>query len=671
MTIRPGPPVDDLRCDAFHEATSPEPVPAGSPVLHVVPSHVPPTAMLVAHLRALRSSVLLLTLVASAAAQNTEDLVAWVAARFPQPRRATLTQCVDQARREGLLGTPTQVVAVKRAFRAAQRAHLATPPSQSSSGPGHSLGHDVETNDTLAWADDLGSAGAVGEINPPGDRDVFRLTLAGDATVQLRTGPSGPAPILDTVLTLLDDRGQLVTFNDNQGLGLYAGLQATLAAGTYFVQVEGYGIASGTYQLSLSQTPLTIPVVQANVPLALPVPGPGTEVAARLSLGADTLVHVTCTGGGPGFDPYLGLLRDHGGRVLDVDNAGQGGGFDPGLHLVLPAGNYLLSFGSMLGSGVVTLTASLTPAALPTLGCNTLRGGSIAGAEALDLYRCYVAGGRLAIATAPAGSSPIADTVVELFDRDLVRIARNDDDQNGLFGALDLPLPAGTCFVAVHGAFSGAGSYTVTAACAAAPPPAVLPHGRSNLLVAVPGQTAERLYHALTPAPLQVRTDNSLGSLALPQLTVLDATGRVVLSDLTGMGPRGAAWGGAVLPTGDYHLLLRDEFGGAGTCEVVCAPMLYLEPRWPAGTLNSIDKAGQVLVLLASTTVGPGIPLGPGPVSGVFLLSPSPLFVLSVTAMPPSGSFAWPFTVPTVAPPLQALSFDPVSGTGVLTNLER
>jgi hypothetical protein len=288
------------------------------------------------------------------------------------------------------------------------------------------------------------------------------------------------------------------------------------------------------------------------------------------------------------------------------------------------------------------------------------------------VYRLQgAAGSRLAVTTAPAGTTPVHDTVLEIFDRDFALVMRSDDDLSGMFGALDVLLPAGTYHAVVRAGFNGTGGYSVTARCLAAAQPTPLANGRNAVVVGIPGHTAAFVYRVATECPLQLLTDNTTGTIPFPILALLDASGRVLASDMWGQGPRGAAFGGALLAPGEYTVLVRDELGTAGVCDLLAAPMLYTEPRTPAAILNSMDKAGHILILLCSPGIGPGIPLPAGAFSGVFLLQPAPLFVIATASVPASGFYPWPFVLPPSPPPLQALSIDWLTFTGRLTNLER
>ena len=71
-----------------------------------------------------------------------------------------------------------------------------------------------------------------GRLNLAGDIDMFRLDLQGRAEVEMRT--SG---VLDTHGELYDDRGGLLTQDDDGGSDLNFRIVATLAGGVYYLAV--------------------------------------------------------------------------------------------------------------------------------------------------------------------------------------------------------------------------------------------------------------------------------------------------------------------------------------------------------------------------------------------------------------------------------------------------
>lgn len=79
----------------------------------------------------------------------------------------------------------------------------------------------------------------LGEIGAGGDVDAFSFTTSG-GLLSLKATPVSVGPNLDIGLRLLGESGSLVTSVDTAGLT--AGLEATLAAGTYTLVVDGVGV---------------------------------------------------------------------------------------------------------------------------------------------------------------------------------------------------------------------------------------------------------------------------------------------------------------------------------------------------------------------------------------------------------------------------------------------
>lgn len=122
-----------------------------------------------------------------------------------------------------------------------------------------------DVGDTPATAGGLAVSGSAvsgsGRIERAADRDVFRLTTAAGA-LSLSVAPSAPRqPNLDLQARLLDSTGVELAGSDPPGVAA-ATLSATVAAGTYYVEVDGVGYLDpastgysdyaslGTYQIS-------------------------------------------------------------------------------------------------------------------------------------------------------------------------------------------------------------------------------------------------------------------------------------------------------------------------------------------------------------------------------------------------------------------------------------
>ena len=100
-------------------------------------------------------------------------------------------------------------------------------------------------------------------LNYSSDIDVFRIVLSEETEVLLSTTGT-----TDTIGELFDADGESLRFNDDGGVGLNFALQSTLAAGSYFLEVTGYGGDTGPYVLEM-QTPEEIQDVSDTLTLTL------------------------------------------------------------------------------------------------------------------------------------------------------------------------------------------------------------------------------------------------------------------------------------------------------------------------------------------------------------------------------------------------------------------
>lgn len=112
---------------------------------------------------------------------------------------------------------------------------------------------EVESNNTLGTANDLGSFSAPGGsviidgVIEQGDVDWFQFTLTDTASISVFAGFSF-SDGADGILQVVADGGDVIGFDDDSGVGFMPALQiADLAAGTYFVGMSGFGdVGSGS-----------------------------------------------------------------------------------------------------------------------------------------------------------------------------------------------------------------------------------------------------------------------------------------------------------------------------------------------------------------------------------------------------------------------------------------
>ena len=113
-------------------------------------------------------------------------------------------------------------------------------------------------------------------IDPADDFDVFALNVVAGQTYMISMRGSGPNPLTDSVLFLLDDTFALVDLDDDGGSGTNSLLTFTAAyTGTYFIDAEAYpgsGL-TGEYTLDVIQQPATDVVDSTFANAVLIAPG--------------------------------------------------------------------------------------------------------------------------------------------------------------------------------------------------------------------------------------------------------------------------------------------------------------------------------------------------------------------------------------------------------------
>tara|TARA_R110002049_G_scaffold117332_2_gene270542 strand:+ start:127299 stop:129563 length:2265 start_codon:yes stop_codon:yes gene_type:complete len=92
-----------------------------------------------------------------------------------------------------------------------------------------------------------------GNIEDPGDRDWFAITLTEGQTVQIAQNGLG---LSDPLLQLRDASGNLVASNDDGGPGLDSLITFTaLSGGVYYIDAGAFGSNAGTYQIVVTEVP--------------------------------------------------------------------------------------------------------------------------------------------------------------------------------------------------------------------------------------------------------------------------------------------------------------------------------------------------------------------------------------------------------------------------------
>lgn len=122
---------------------------------------------------------------------------------------------------------------------------------------------ESENNGTLPTADRVPMGGySYGAISPSADVDLYRVDLAQTTTILVETdglfGACGLAGQVDTVVRILDSVGNPLAENDDINTDARrhcSRIQATLAAGTYYVEVTGWSGDVGYYAVRVAAGP--------------------------------------------------------------------------------------------------------------------------------------------------------------------------------------------------------------------------------------------------------------------------------------------------------------------------------------------------------------------------------------------------------------------------------
>ena len=202
-------------------------------------------------------------------------------------------------------------------------------------------------------ADGTGTTGTVavdgsttGEIEVPGDRDWFAVTLEADSTyrIDLEGSETGDGTLSDPYLRgVYDENGVLLdgTTNDDAGAGYNSRVFFTARAdGTYYVAAGAYNSREGTYTLSVANVTDSVMddftagtgtngtvAVDSSTTGWIETAGDRDWIAVTLEAGSTYRIDLegSKTGAGTLSDPYLHGLYDENGVLLAGTTNDDGG----------------------------------------------------------------------------------------------------------------------------------------------------------------------------------------------------------------------------------------------------------------------------------------------------------------------------------------------------------
>ncbi|MEX5728137.1 Ca2+-binding RTX toxin-like protein [Rhodovulum iodosum] len=343
---------------------------------------------------------------------------------------------------------------------------------------------------------------STGVIEEDGDRDWFAVTLQAGRSYQfdLEGAQTSAGTLSDPYIRgLYDSAGDRIsnTTDDDGGDGLNSQMSYSAAAtGTYYISAGAYGLNTGSYKVSVTDTGAADDYSQdTSTTGAVPVNGAATGVIesagdrdwfeVSLTSGSTYLIDLegVQTGGGTLSDPYFRGIYDASGVLIGgtADDDGGAGLNSQLLYTAASGGTHYLSAGAYAGySGSYKISIEEIATAAPTddyaqttatTGAVAV-GGSSSGAieetgdqdwfavsmEAGQTYRIDVEGSETAAGT-------LADPYLRGIHNSsgsLIAGSTNDDGGAGLNSQLEFTASsAGTYYIAA-GAYDGTGSYKVT-----------------------------------------------------------------------------------------------------------------------------------------------------------------------------------------------------------------
>jgi len=327
-------------------------------------------------------------------------------------------------------------------------------------------------------------------MNSSVDSDFYRMTLRPGQSYTFEAQGIG---LSDPTLRLRNAAGTQIVFDDDSGPGFNSLINFTApntlpaAGATYFLDVRGFGGATGSYRV-LGYTPgdqtastgtggsiATEQTRNAFVGVA------GDHDWFRTTLSAGTTYIFTQNGSGsnPLSDPYLRLRNSAGTQLAFDDDSG------PGLNSRLSftptsTGTYFLDAGAFVnaGTGGYTLgmtevddiagntgtTRNVTISGVPN-GSGTGR-GRINSAADQDFHRVFLRAGELYQfqANNAGGATGLSDPTLSLRNSAGAQLAFDDDGGPGLNSQIQFrPTVSGNYFLDVGGFSSNVGNYNVVA----------------------------------------------------------------------------------------------------------------------------------------------------------------------------------------------------------------
>ena len=444
-----------------------------------------------------------------------------------------------------------------------------------SAAQGSSTGDDYAEGPNTTGAVDAVAGAITGRLETAGDRDWFRVDLVAGSTYEFQLrGADGAQGLSDPVLYLFDANGSLVGSNDDSSQGLDSLLTFNAqAGGSYFLAAGAFADnGTGDYTLSSARigegqndvpgNPSSTATLAVGQTISGAIDGPGDFdwYGVNTVAGQVYQFSLVSAGGAPMSDPWL-TLYDGAGNFIDFNDDGPSGTDSYLEYVAVTGGRVFISAEAYdLEADVGTYELSLTspeirPFDIPgnqstqaTLFPGQVATGVIDTPGDIDWYRVQLEAGRTyEFSMNSAGSDPMDDTWLFLYDASGSLIAFDDDSGGGLNSLLQYQAVANETVYLSAEAFDpnfDAGTYEVGVSVSGSGPVGDLPANTSTPaslsfdqfvdgLIDVPGDSdwyAANLAGGETYFFIMTAT-GTVGSLADPYLVLYDTSGNQITED--------------------------------------------------------------------------------------------------------------------------------------------
>jgi hypothetical protein len=431
------------------------------------------------------------------------------------------------------------------------------------------------------------------------------FVLDAQQPVTLRTD----APDTDPMIALYDERGGLVTWDDDSGGALQALIAEQLPAGRYCAQIRPAGAAPVDFSVAVlviesglrfapgTGTPCADPATVRDLALSLarPVSPVALDAATdagtgfgdfRMSLSESLGLRIDAASAE--FDTYLTVLDTAGNIVAENDDFS---GLDSRIEQAFPAGDYCVSVRAVGGGGggfsVALSEADIVPPAMPCgdpARVAALAAGFGPGAPATaqrgaldpasgESWFGFSVGEQVEVRLDAASTE--FDTMVDLHDMNGGFLASNDDGPDGgTDSRIETALAPGDYCITVRSFDGTAGAFDLTLAAAGAPAiPGPLDPAQATAIedMGVLDDEVRSYTISSDPALWTAFTVTTTGPVTVQGVSVSSAFSITLFAEdgteLAAAGPvepMSAATVSAELPPGRYLVALVNE-GAMGT----------------------------------------------------------------------------------------------------------